>query len=464
MPEKLSSLSRRSLLAATALSALGSSTAVAELQSSSESGRQSVATDELSWDDTAWPQSDFDNGNTNYNRDASAPTTEATVAWEKENFAQDFVVADGHIYYSTSSETTVTIHALDVDDGADAWSTDVASKEEGEYLTVDSDALVVAEGMVYCSTYDETIVLDAEDGSEQWRVGVGGGELKVTDDFVLFAGDRVTALSRENGTVRWEREVDTGGEFAVVDDLIYIPSGGRGEKNVRAVRLDDGADVWTRSFERNEYGFVVATDSQVYYWHSNQFYALDSETGDTLWTRYGGELGRAEAENVGVIAASDDVLYAGFDEEYGAYDVETGEAQWTMESSPSTSGWTVAGDAMYATRFNGVDEVETVVVRSLDGDVVAEHDVEAARGGVIPTADALYVTTASYDDRLIALRGPTGDDTSDGGEETPDDGSEDAEDGEESSNDEGENSEGGQNSDGADDADETAEPDVDDGC
>jgi glutamine cyclotransferase len=452
MTEKLPRLSRRSLLAATALSALGSGTAVAKLQSSSESGRQSVATDELSWDDTAWPQSKHDNGNTNYNGDASPPTTELTVAWEKENFVQDFVVADGRIYYSTSSETTVTIHALDVNDGADAWSTDVASKEEGEYLTVDSEALVVAGGMVYCSTYEETIVLDAEDGSEQWRVDAGGGQMKVTDDFIILTGDRVTALSREDGTVQWGRDVDFGGEFAVVDGLVYIPSGGIGGKNVRAVRLDDGADVWTRSFESDEYGFVVATDSQVYYWHSNRFYTLDSETGDTLWTKYGGELGRAEAENVGVIAASDDVLYAGFDEVYGAYDAETGEAQWTTESTWNTSRATVAGDAMYYTRFNSVGEPESVVVRSLDGDVVADHRLAGVSGKVITTESALYVGTD--DDRLLALQEPTE------GDGSRDDGSEDSDDSERS--DGGNTSDGG--SDDSDGSDETTDPDVDDDC
>jgi hypothetical protein len=106
---------------------------------------------------------------------------------------------------------------------------------------------------------------------------------------------------------------------------------------------------------------------------------------------------------------------------------------------------------MYYTRVNGIDEPESVVVRSLDGDIVADHRFERVNGKVIPTERALYVGT---NDRLLALQEPTE------GDGSGDDGSED---GDEPERSDGGNA-GGSGSDDSDGSDETTEPDVDDDC
>ncbi|SEO26615.1 PQQ-like domain-containing protein [Halogranum amylolyticum] len=442
MPETNAKLTRRSVLAATALSALGSSTAVARLQSSVDAGSTASVDDGgLTRDETGWPQPGYDNGRTAYSG-ASAPTTELSVAWERDDSDRPFLVAGGRLYYSVDGDEATTVHAVDAADGSDLWTTEVGSEAYAGSRALGRHAGAVVDGRVFFCTYGRTVALDAEDGSELWSADTGGMSVGVTADSVVVGNTNgeLTVLSREDANVRWRRDLDVTLQFAVVDGVVYVSTDGSDESLVVALRVDDGSELWSGSFE-SDHGFVAATDDQVYYWRANEFYTLDADTGETLWTKEGGTLDYGEVENVALHAVGAGVVYATVDEEFGAYDAETGEAQWTVESSPSTSGPTVAGDVMYSTAYNGVDETETLVVRSLDGDVVAEHGVEGVSGEVIPTADALYVTTR--DDRLLALRGS----------------SEDGSDG-----DDGESEDGNDDGDETGESDESDGSDVDDGC
>lgn len=416
-------------------------TAIAEENSLSGETPRSTERD----DETAdWTLAGYDNANTLYNTEASPPTEAMEVAWRVDKRARKLRIVDGRVHFETVEDrgNTHVLNTHDATDGSKLWSVDLSSGAV--------ESIAVADGQVYVGHYDFIEVFDAEDGSKLWSTDGIGGNVRFTDRTLITAGQKITAVDREEKSIRWERALEVRDNPAILGETLYVSGSNDGQITVRALSLEDGSDQWVREFDT--LGNVVATDSHTFFWHSNQFYALDAETGETVWMKNGGEVEDTDIGNVGVRAVGDGVLYARVDDRVGAYEPDTGKELWTVEVSSWYGDFgSIGGDYSFYTQDRYRTGTDAIVVRNLDGDVVTRQEIPDLNGIVQPAGDSLYVNT--FNDGVVALRasandGDSGDSSDTGGE--PDDSS----DGSDSSD----SSDGDSNSDDAD------TPDVDDDC
>nr|WP_126662226.1 PQQ-binding-like beta-propeller repeat protein [Haloterrigena salifodinae] len=202
--------------------------------------------------------------------------------------------------------------------------------------TVDHDGSVaVADDTVYTTTADGVVALDAADGTRLWEnADVDAGDPAVAGEMVYLNGGDIVALDREDGSVRWESDLDPGertsshtvaydGVFVVIDGTLY------------ALEADDGSVRWQR-------------DTAV----------VESRNGD-----------ERESEFSPGTAAMNGVVYAGTQDGILAFDPASGETIW------QTWVWT-GGDGIYAT--------EAAVLGDRGGEEVPFYDAQTGDGlGVI---------------------------------------------------------------------------------
>lgn len=166
---------------------------------------------------------------------------DGTVRWE---FPVDTsvwgapAVADGVVYAAArhDSETRGTVHAIDLDDGAEVWSQ--ALGESPRFDPV--DAPVVGEQFVYVPTGTGPLVaLERDSGSEAWRVepprGVQASPALADDSlYVACLDGTLRALDAATGDVEWTAEGGT-----------YYGGPTVGERAVYATSVDGELTSWT---------------------------------------------------------------------------------------------------------------------------------------------------------------------------------------------------------------------------
>ncbi|HVC35378.1 MAG TPA: PQQ-binding-like beta-propeller repeat protein [Chloroflexota bacterium] len=166
-------------------------------------------------------------------------------------------VVEGVVYVGSDDHH---VYALNARDGAQLWA-----YRTGKPV---SAAPAVARGIVYVGSHDHTLyALRAADGSMHWNDKSGGpitASPAVAGGLVFVASEDqfVYAVDAASGKRRWSHQTG-GGRSApvVVDDVLYIGSGGLGhyqeranqpalfeQANVWALRAHDGKFLWRHYF------------------------------------------------------------------------------------------------------------------------------------------------------------------------------------------------------------------------
>jgi len=165
------------------------------------------------------------------------------------------------------------------------WKTTIEPISGG--LAVINDRLVIAAD-------EQVYALDTDDGTVLWTSAVanGLGPPAVTDDTAyIFATSRglrqgLHAIDLEDGTRRWKAMSSTGATTAptLAEDAVYV-SRLDTNREVLAIDATDGSERWR--FEAGEWVSTPAVrDGLVYVGggQSETVYALDSDTGEPVWS------------------------------------------------------------------------------------------------------------------------------------------------------------------------------------
>ncbi|MGV9288635.1 outer membrane protein assembly factor BamB family protein [Streptomyces sp. NPDC003719] len=239
---------------------------------------------------------DPDSGEQVWSVPAAAHTAPGT-AWD---LYLRVVVADATVYVNAMYDPpegsgrygTYAVSALDAATGRLKWTRPV------EYGL--SDALTVADGVLYGGEWDESgsyfFALDADTGEQRWRyrtqprygsevttIAVSGG--------TVYAGDSsgvLHAVDTRRGTALWTYEPDvqsaTWLQPLVVTDGIVL--GGTGESSrttgpgdVHAVAADSGKPLWTEYTEGEPELHGLLDGSLLYSTDTGTLHAVDARTG-----------------------------------------------------------------------------------------------------------------------------------------------------------------------------------------
>lgn len=423
MPDK-PTVNRRTVLSMTALGLAGSGTVIAKQASTNNSVLTDHGEDSrVDWGSDAWPQANYDNGQTNYTTDGATPTGALSAAWtfgedvdssmRQYNFGYRYpIVADGIVY--TLSErrqdreegdgtyVTQVLHALDEADGTELWNADlkvaVRGTVEGDQYVgkFGFDGIAVADNVVYLSRWGRTTTFDAETGERGWTVEHGGGQLAVTDESLVVThqigdnnlttpaqGYRVLTMSREDGSIRWKRDYTGGGSFAdgsvnlylaVANGSVYAAYESFNDTQyVHSLSLNDGTEEWKSG--RKQLGSLIATENVLYIERSEEIAALDTESGKTRW-KTDSSLRPAGQEFV-FGAAGDGSAYVTVgttDDNQGrllALDADTGGVEWEVETKwYGGESWLDAGEVVVV---NGVVHYFVRKSRPTDEETAVEY-------------------------------------------------------------------------------------------
>ena len=194
------------------------------------------------------------------------------------------VAVDGTAYVVLPE--TDRLAALDTTDGSIIW--------EAGQSTVDSSRVdfrpAVQDGTVYTANQlGGVAAVDAETGTFEWNVTVDGLDPRpptaTAEGVILPMRQEIYRLAGEDGSVEWYRELDgnaTRGSAAVDGQTVYWANG---TGTCYALDLQTGETLW--STEGVSAGYPAVADGVLYLTHSNQLTALDTVTGSKLF-EYGG--------------------------------------------------------------------------------------------------------------------------------------------------------------------------------
>jgi len=211
----------------------------------------------------------------------------------------------------------------------------------------------------------------------------------------------VVAISLDSWTESWTHELDGRPNPPTHADDAVVVSSDAGE--VSLLESSSGDATWTRRFgDTRQDGAIPASpavdETRVYVTVSGSaaqgLYALDRESGDTVWAIPGPDIPNPPVRTGGVVLGS----YR--EHELAAFDAETGESQW----SQAMHGGRVFPPAVGADRIFSADE-ETVYALGLDGgETDWEADVSVA-GAPLVVGDCVFVP---IQDGLVGLAASDG--------------------------------------------------------
>ncbi|PJJ02609.1 serine/threonine protein kinase [Streptomyces sp. 2333.5] len=220
-------------------------------------------------------------------------------------------VADDLLYV-----TSFEVHALDVASGRRKFKTrDVAW------------AMAVADGRIHASDGPSLYALDAEDGSDRWRLNTEGWVYALEVD-----RGTVVTTTRGGGIQAWE---------AGTGELLWEAGG---------VQTD---------FESAEAGPVVH-DGTVYVWADARLKALEARTGAERWSYPIGDAAACGGVPMRLLPASDGAVYVVAGTRVLALDSARGDVRWHFEapavflSPPAFApGPAVTGGGVYLADYLG---------------------------------------------------------------------------------------------------------------
>lgn len=200
------------------------------------------------------------------------------------NIGADDSVSTNMIYYTlTSSQPQNT-----------AWST----KLQGNLLYCDT---ICDNGSIYTATIDDdhphncgVYRLDAENGNIKWYCQT---ENSIKNNFCITSNGilamdtegNVYCIDKQNGNILWKTKtglgsnVGTSSAITVNDGVLFAGS----SSQITAVDTANGNVIWTKVRNKGENSpaeFIVANDKLIVNSHWNALVALDTKTGDELWS------------------------------------------------------------------------------------------------------------------------------------------------------------------------------------
>ena len=206
-----------------------------------------------------------------------------------------------------------SIHALDVSSGLEVWSQDVRGGTHGT-PSVSSD------GQIFATYPMHYYALSSYTGSLVWHIslpGVGGGGTTPTVGDLVYMVDRdwsvsgypptVYALTRETGETIWQRSYRLSliSDTALDRNGLYLtirPNGATGTLHV--LDPDTGTELWEFEPDTSLFYAPVLTKQHVFVSSFSKTYAVDTSTGQEVWSADQG--GQVVIANRWVLISTDD--------------------------------------------------------------------------------------------------------------------------------------------------------------
>ncbi|MCU4972017.1 PQQ-binding-like beta-propeller repeat protein [Halobacteria archaeon AArc-m2/3/4] len=256
---------------------------------------------------------------------------------------------DGDTIYVTGHSRqyeVVLLAALERDGGTVDWQVSVPGTEYRAPVT-DANGVSLAFGRETSSDGEppvNALYAFSHGGSERWhhRFGTAIPAGNACADGVVYTrldDGRIVALESDGGTVRWERTLETGettrdgrdDHLAVDGDRLYVSVGGR----LSALSREDGSVLWSLDSEASvrPLGPLVRREGTIYVGAGNVLVAIDSADGTERWRLedapvHGSLVGVAD----GLVGASGTTV-TGFDLD--------GERRWSLDLREDSTGDTI---------------------------------------------------------------------------------------------------------------------------
>ncbi|WP_049971446.1 PQQ-binding-like beta-propeller repeat protein [Haladaptatus cibarius] len=299
-------------------------------------------------------------------------TSDGSEQWRFEvgvTESSPITTTDGTLFFKTSDANGQGVcWAVDAATGTERWRIRIPSGKEGEIPSAENVPPAVVDGVAYFVDKSDVYAFEAETGTPQWQTSVDGTinhAPTVADGTVYVCGERVFALSTDDGGTEWETSVADSARLAqspaIIGDSVIITDGR--EARAWSLHCENGAEQWSFEDGGDSAGTPVVADGTVY-----------------------------------IPISGDDALVA--------VDAATGEQRWRVPVRNLGNSWLPAavGDDIYVTDREGF----LYVIRDsteLDWRVDStELDWRVDRTGTLAVGENVYVSN----DELVALNAETG--------------------------------------------------------
>ncbi|SDR15817.1 outer membrane protein assembly factor BamB family protein [Natronobacterium texcoconense] len=292
----------------------------------------------------AWPEEGFDAANTGYNPDAELLESDlesTKITTDGSGIRTDLggsgvAVVEDRVYFGTGGGNVVCYGV----DGKRRWSYEA---DPGAGVRT---APTVTRDVVYVSSENGSYALDAEDGDELWTsdAGIRWGSSVVADGrLYALSGRDGGALDLETGELDWSAETWARGAYAVADGILYAVGSIEGGE---IAAFEDGEELWSRSDVGEFYAPpAVADDVVLACTKPGELYALDRDTGETVWVYERPHY--ATASTTPAVAHGQVYLPPGNSDWTRCLDLESGDELWTIRTSLYLSQPTAVADGVY---------------------------------------------------------------------------------------------------------------------
>jgi outer membrane protein assembly factor BamB len=232
---------------------------------------------------------------------AAWTTSIGTGSDDEHQLTAEPLIVGGRIY---TLDVESVVSAFDAADGDRIWRTELMPDEEDGAF---GGGLAHADGKIYVSTgFAQVVALNAENGEEIWRVGLGGpmrAAPAVNGDrvFAITIDNQLHAVDANTGEKLWAHSGITevaslfgGASPATAGGIVVVPYSS-GE--LFALRVENGRPVWSDSLSNirridavsalaDIRGMPVIDRGLVYaVSHSGRMVAIDQRTGSRAWDR-----------------------------------------------------------------------------------------------------------------------------------------------------------------------------------
>jgi outer membrane protein assembly factor BamB len=281
--------------------------------------------------------------------------------------------------------TQGTLFVVTTDDKGTVYAVDPFTGETLWQQQVDGRATNPVAGPkgIYVAANGRVTLFNAE-GTRVWQKEVGGNYPLLVDGKLLVAGgEKVKALDPDTGNelwstpvaFDWDRRQDTA-RLAAGSGRVVVAD----QKATHVLDLATGKELYTIQ------GFIdapIIDGTLLYLGTQSTVYAFDLATGKQVW-------GTDVAANHSVLAVGNGILvlttWGGTT--YG-YNARTGAQVWSVKL-PIVDNATIIGEDLYTGSERGLN-----VWKLATGEKVTTFlPYSMTLGSVVPTADALYVTSA----------------------------------------------------------------------
>lgn len=358
-------------------------------------------------------------GGTNSVSAEDTPTSDAQLAWELDTEHPIFggaSIADGTVYVA---DTRGNVYAVDPNSGEVDWAYDNGDQFDG--FDNDIPPKYVDEVLITATWGSTVSFLDPTNGDElgsysadSRMLGTRSGGMSVFDGtmYIPQSDGPFLGIDLEAGEARFSIEYDGGGTDltgnpVVVGGYVLISNGVVGG-DLLAYNTETEDLEWT--FEPDDGGVStpVVSGGRVYVGAGGEFYALELETGEVVWSKHiGQDTGVAATVRDGVVyatsiadsdAESDDPDY--LTSTIHAMAAQTGEHIWhTQVGEDCRNAPTIAGDTVYVSHWG---ENAILAVDAETGDVKWQYETgHTERGHVVVSDGMLYAGSASL--RFLAF-------------------------------------------------------------